>query len=656
MLSTEESLRLTVAALMTRTGERQAVVAGALGLSQAQVSRKQSGAAHWSLEDVDGLAAHYGISVLDLLAGPTHAVGVLHGAVPSLQPGVPVVPSVRLVPACLPDGPPAGTPVRAPVGAPAAAEEEASSVVPRLPVGPCVLCGQPAADEVDGFPQHLSAEECAQAAAAPAGAARSAAVAPSAADVPPAPPATVSAAAAPAPALAAPAASVPAGASRSAAVVPPAAPAAAPADAAPALAAPVAAPAAAASALAPAPAPAAPVGAACSAAVVPPAAPAEAAPAPAATAPATAAPVAPVAASAPAASAPAPAPASAAPASAAPASAAPASAAPAPAVRRKGTAGYASGSVMEQITDRVYDVLAEQGGDLAAAEAALIKMAIPDVMALMKSSRVGGRYEHSEFPPTAEILRKKSQKGADEIWEGRPKWRNPEIFKAAKTGERFEVTALDMNAAYLSALKCWLPIGQLREDTSGVHDPKKAGVHLITPAGWDHTDLPNPLGNRVEPGELWVTESTLRQLLDCARQGLAEAPVIHRSLVSGATEALLEKMRRALAEVRRNALAEGDELTVTYVKAMYSKFVSTIGESSANREIRRPDWMHIIRSKAFANLWMKAHKARTAGLQVVQVSGTDELHLTGDWREVFTEGRDLAQVKVKDTYVLGGRK
>ncbi|MFK3735023.1 helix-turn-helix domain-containing protein [Streptomyces sp. NPDC088090] len=639
MLSTEESLRLTVAALMTRTGERQAVVAGALGLSQAQVSRKQSGAAHWSLEDVDGLAAHYGISVLDLLAGPTHAVGVLHGAVPSLQPGVPVVPPVRLVPACLPDGPPAGTPVKAPVGAPSAAaeeEEEVSSVVPRLPVGPCVLCGQPAADEVDGFPQHLSAEECAEAAAAPAGAARSAAVAPSAADVPPAPPApaTVSAAAASAPALAAPAASVPPGASRSAAVVPPAAPAAAPADAAPALAAPVAAPAAAASAPAPAPAPAAPVGAACSAAVVPPAAPAEAAPAPAATAPA---PVAPVAASAPAASAP-------------------AAPAPAPDTRWKGTAGYASGSVMEQITDRVHDVLAEQGGDLAAAEAALIKMAIPDVMALMKSSRVGGRYEHSEFPPTAEILRKKSQKGADEIWEGRPKWRNPEIFKAAKNGERFEVTALDMNAAYLSALKCWLPIGQLREDTSGVHDRKKAGVHLITPAGWDHTDLPNPLGNRVEPGELWVTESTLRQLLDCARQGLAEAPVIHRSLVSGATEALLEKMRRALAEVRRNALVEGDELTVTYVKAMYSKFVSTIGESSANREIRRPDWMHIIRSKAFANLWMKAHKARTAGLQVVQVSGTDELHLTGDWREVFTEGRDLAQVKVKDTYILGGRK
>ncbi|GHI27201.1 hypothetical protein Shyd_85720 [Streptomyces hydrogenans] len=560
MLSTEESLRLTVAALMTRTGERQAVVAAALGLSQAQVSRKQSGAAHWSLEDVDGLAAHYKIPVLDLLAGPTHAVGVLHGATPSLQPGVLAVPPARLVPAA-PAPSLAETPAEAPSDAPAAAEE-APAAIPRLSVGLCVLCGQSAADEVDGFPQHLSAEECAEA---------------------------TTAAATPAP--------------RPAAVVPPAspaAPAAVPADVPPASAA---------SAAAPVDVPPAPV-----------------------------APAAPV--TAPVAAAPAPSPAS----------------ASAAVVRRTGTVGYASGSVMEQITDRVHDVLAEQGGDLAAAEAALIKMAIPDVMALMKSSRVGGRYEHSEFPPTAGILHKKSQKGADEIWEGRPKWRNPEIFKAAKNGERFEVTALDMNAAYLSALKCWLPIGQLREDTSGVHDPKKAGVHLITPADWDHTDLPNPLGARQEPGELWVTESTLRQLLDCARQGLADPPVIHRSLVSGATEALLEKMRRALAEVRRSAIAEGDELTVAYVKAMYSKFVSTIGESSANREIRRPDWMHIIRSKAFANLWMKAHKARTAGLHVVQVSGTDELHLVGDWREVFTEGRDLAQVKVKDTYVLGGKK
>lgn len=93
-------------------------------------------------------------------------------------------------------------------------------------------------------------------------------------------------------------------------------------------------------------------------------------------------------------------------------------------------------------------------------------------------------------------------------------------------------------------------------------------------------------------------------------------------------------------------------MTVEYIKAMYSKFTSTIGESSVNRDIRRPDWMHIIRSQAFANLWYKSHRAHTNGLTVVRVRGTDELHVAGDWRTVFTEGRLTTQMKEKDQYPL----
>lgn len=584
MMSTEEILRLTVAALMTRTDERQGDLAAGLGQSQAQVSRKQAGRAHWSLEDIDLLAAHYRLHVLDLLAGPTHAVAVLHGAVPSVVPGslappaVPPVAPLAVPPAqaTLPDRQPAAP-------APTLGLE-------REPVGRCVLCGEPAYDDVDGYPQHLDPADCSALAAAVQDA--PAAVPSAAADVPTTAPVPDPPVAVPAP---------PAPAEMPPAEMPPAAPPT------PVASPPAAAPESPTPAETPTPTPTAAPAAPLAAPAAPPAAP-------------TVVPVA------------------------------------VPVNSRQSAPGYASTTLVEQITDRVHEVLAECAGDVDAAQAALIKAAIPDVMALLKSSRVGGRYEHSEFPPTAEILRKKSQKGADEIWEGRPKWRNSELFAAAKKGERIEVTALDMNAAYCSALKCWLPIGQLREDTSGTHDPKKAGVHLITPATWEHPDLPNPLGHRIEPGELWVTESTLRLLLDCARQDLADAPTIHRSLVSGASEALLEKLRRALAETRKNALAEGDELTVAYVKAMYSKFVSTIGESSANREIRRPDWMHIIRAKAFANLWMKAHKAHRSGLQVVEISGTDELHVTGEWRTVFPEGRDLNQVKEKDTYILGGRR
>jgi transcriptional regulator with XRE-family HTH domain len=73
-------VRAAVAALMHATGEPQVRLAEVLGVTQAQVSRRQSGAAAWSLEDCDVLAAHYGIDVLDLLAGPTRACEMLPDA------------------------------------------------------------------------------------------------------------------------------------------------------------------------------------------------------------------------------------------------------------------------------------------------------------------------------------------------------------------------------------------------------------------------------------------------------------------------------------------------------------------------------------------------------------------------------------------------
>ncbi|ARZ65732.1 XRE family transcriptional regulator [Streptomyces sp. HU2014] len=79
-LGLEESLRLTVAALMQATGESQRAVAAVLGLTQTQISRRQAGATSWSLRDADVLAAHYQIAALDLLAGPTRACEALPAA------------------------------------------------------------------------------------------------------------------------------------------------------------------------------------------------------------------------------------------------------------------------------------------------------------------------------------------------------------------------------------------------------------------------------------------------------------------------------------------------------------------------------------------------------------------------------------------------
>jgi transcriptional regulator with XRE-family HTH domain len=72
-MSLDERVRSAVATLLHATGESQTELAAALGVSQAQVSRRQSGTAAWSLADCDAVAAHYGIDVLELLAGPTRA-------------------------------------------------------------------------------------------------------------------------------------------------------------------------------------------------------------------------------------------------------------------------------------------------------------------------------------------------------------------------------------------------------------------------------------------------------------------------------------------------------------------------------------------------------------------------------------------------------
>ncbi|WP_415952962.1 helix-turn-helix domain-containing protein [Streptomyces sp. KLOTTS4A1] len=303
------------------------------------------------------------------------------------------------------------------------------------------------------------------------------------------------------------------------------------------------------------------------------------------------------------------------------------------------------------IARAVESALDTHGGDLDAATAALVRRAIPDAMALLAETRKGARYQVIAHPPLPDVLRRKSARGPDDIWEARPNWTRPEL-----PAGRHEVTALDINGAYLSALKTHLPIGALEHSTGDVHDRRRAGVHLITPPTWELEHLlPNPIGNREESGELWVTEPTLRLLLRLSADpyGLCAPPVIHESWTSGATEGLLEKFRIALKDARDRAIAEDDTVTLEYVKAMYSKFVSTMGESNYNRDLYRSDWMHLIRSQAFANLWMKAYRCFDEGLVVVRAMGTDELHVAGDWRQLFTEGRAVTEVKVKDVYTLG---
>ncbi|MFF3531296.1 helix-turn-helix transcriptional regulator [Streptomyces rubiginosohelvolus] len=347
--------------------------------------------------------------------------------------------------------------------------------------------------------------------------------------------------------------------------------------------------------------------------------------------------------------APAPAPAAAAPAPAA----APVSPVPAPVPtrpqRRSKSAERAEADLMGLIRGAVEQEAERAGGDEDAALKALIGRAIPDVMHLFNETRATARYEYTAYPALPDVLHKPSKREPDQIWEARPAYNNPAYSLRAPERD-IKVTALDVNAAYLSALKVWLPIGKL-EHTTGMDGvgPKRSGVHLITPAAWAHPHLPDPLGDRDTPGALWITDATLRLLLRLSgpKWGLTEAPTVHESWTSGATENFLDALRKLLVAARSEAIAAGDKLTLEYVKAMYSKFVSTMGESVHNREMVRPDWMHNIHSQAFALHCGRAYKADQAGLVVMALKHTDELHVTGDWRQVFTEGRGVSELKVK---------
>jgi hypothetical protein len=307
--------------------------------------------------------------------------------------------------------------------------------------------------------------------------------------------------------------------------------------------------------------------------------------------------------------------------------------------------------ISDLIAQTVRESLTEHGGDTEAATVALQRRAIPDAMSLLDRCRIGARYDVVGHPPLPDILRKKSAHGADDVWEARPNW-----TRLDQPASPLDVTALDINGAYLSALKTHLPLGALEHSTGNTHSRRRSGIHLVTPPEWDHQAyLPNPLGSRDEPGPVWVTEPTLRLLQRLATDQygrLCDPPVILESWTSGATEHLFEKFRQALRDARENAIEENNEVALEYVKSMYSKFVSTMGESNFNRQLYRPDWMHIIRSQAFVNLWLKAYKAHTAGLTVMRAMGTDELHIAGEWRHVFTEGRGVSQVKVKDIYTV----
>lgn len=257
-----------------------------------------------------------------------------------------------------------------------------------------------------------------------------------------------------------------------------------------------------------------------------------------------------------------------------------------------------------------------------------LKRAIPASMALLKASiqREGVRYHPSLFPAQPAQLA--------EVWEGRHKWDATEQLP-----DGVWISRLDKSAAYLSAANTELPVGAIKPDPEPVRGGRgRAGIHLIDyqPQAYP---FGSPLGNRETYGGVWITTPTMR-LLDRVHTWLRLPLVdVAASITGPATEVLLRPWIDELRDVRARALEPRDEALYAFVKACYSKTISTMGESNANWEIRRPDWMKIIRAQAYANLYSAAMKVVGHPLTppapdgtrptVVHLGNVDEMWLLG---------------------------
>ena len=156
--STLAILRGSVAALLSVARQTQNQLASGTRLSNYAVSRRQSGASPWSFDEADAIARHFGISTLTLLAGAETAceayASTRESTVTELFAAHRDAPSIVEAP----------TTPSAPTSPEPHANELASTAtddVTDLPTAaPCVLCGLPAATTLEGFPQHVSADEC----------------------------------------------------------------------------------------------------------------------------------------------------------------------------------------------------------------------------------------------------------------------------------------------------------------------------------------------------------------------------------------------------------------------------------------------------------------------------------------------------------------
>ena len=202
-------------------------------------------------------------------------------------------------------------------------------------------------------------------------------------------------------------------------------------------------------------------------------------------------------------------------------------------------------------------------------------------------------------------------------------WRTWESLPDSEKGLTY-VHGYDRNASYLTP---WQSIDLGVEDLihrvgdDAVWDGREApGYYLVDSWEWPLWGLPDPgtaAGARVGNGRMWVTVHTLRQL---SAHGIE--PQIHESYTWGVTARYLEGPGKVLAAARKTLTAaqepaEGDQAVLAAIKMLYSSTVGKLAERehSETFHLWRPDWRdHVIGASKTAILRTLSQAADSSGM------------------------------------------
>jgi hypothetical protein len=151
-----------------------------------------------------------------------------------------------------------------------------------------------------------------------------------------------------------------------------------------------------------------------------------------------------------------------------------------------------------------------------------------------------------------------------------------------------------------------------------------AGIVLVECPGWDHPELPHPLGRRAEPGKpLLIPSNMLEYLWKLHQAGELARPVVLDSWLGPRRENLLDPFA-ALVRKERAAAGHDSELDKR-IKRASSIAISCMRSLDKGRQIYRPDWYAAVAGESMTRLHARAREAVQAGAVLAGMSNTDEV-------------------------------